>query len=290
VPGQLSELQRLFGQSEQLLGGQQGLFDQDILPLLQELSRTGLRTDTAGIREAALRGFERETVPLALEQLSGDFGLRSTGTRNLLVEQGRDLEADLAGIEFEASELANQRRAGAPGLFQNILGQQFGQQGQLFGQQQGLFGSQLAGAGGLGQVAGLLQQLDPSNRLLQAFLQLSSGGGAVPFQPGSPSPNVSAGNAGAVAGGAGALITAVCWIAAELYGWNSIERMLARGFIINWSERSVVGNVVRKLYTRFGERIAVASRTHPWLRKLCKVFIGWAVANGRREFAYGNYT
>jgi hypothetical protein len=98
-------------------------FAENIVPTLEALTSTGLRTDTEGIKSAAREGFQEETVPGAMEHFGGDFGLRGTHTSNVLGQLGRGLERDLAGLDFEADEAATQRRMQAQSLAANLFNQ-----------------------------------------------------------------------------------------------------------------------------------------------------------------------
>lgn len=112
-----------------------GFLAQDLLPAVDELLRTGFRTNTEGIRRGALREFERTTVPTALERVGSEFGLASTATRDALLQEAADLENALAELDFEASEAAAGRRAAGTaaagdiigGALENILGLEAGQ-------------------------------------------------------------------------------------------------------------------------------------------------------------------
>ena len=82
LPGQLAESEAFFGEN--------------IAPALEELVTTGFRSDTEGIRRAAMGGFREEALPMIYENLAGDFGLSGTHTGNIAQREARGLMRDLA--------------------------------------------------------------------------------------------------------------------------------------------------------------------------------------------------
>jgi len=122
---------------------------------LQDLIATGNPVDVSSVIEGAQRRFGRETVPLALEKLAGDFGVQSSSTRDALLQEAADLEAELAGLEVGAQETARERQLEAT----------LGGAGALTGF-----------AGGLGTTAVLQEQLrqatDPAQFILQTIERL----------------------------------------------------------------------------------------------------------------------
>jgi hypothetical protein len=86
-------------------------------------------------------------------------------------------------------------------------------------------------------------------------------------------------------GGAGqsaGMAAMFCWIAAELYGENSIEFILARHWIFDvW--KGVIASIIQKLYLKFGPSIAKFIRYNKVSRRLLKKLFDRAVILGRKD-------
>jgi hypothetical protein len=83
--------------------------------------------------------------------------------------------------------------------------------------------------------------------------------------------------AGSLAGlGAGAAVALICWIAAALYGKDTVSFHLARRWIVHqW--RGPLATITRWLYRCYGERLA----RHRWLVELLRPLFDRAVQNAR---------
>lgn len=79
-------------------------------------------------------------------------------------------------------------------------------------------------------------------------------------------------------GGAG------CWIAATVYdGWSDPRVDEARNFIFNiWAKESILGAIVAKLYTKFGEKVAWLTKRSYVLRTIFKPLFDIAVRKNRK--------
>jgi hypothetical protein len=100
-------------QAQQGLDQMINLFDQSILPGLEELVGTGFRTDATPIAEQMLRQFQQETIPGLAEQysflggggstLSSDFGAAAS-------RAGGDIFSNIGGLQTQLDEAASGRR------------------------------------------------------------------------------------------------------------------------------------------------------------------------------------
>lgn len=129
------------------------------------------------------------------------------------------------------------------------------------------------------ELAGQFAQLAP-NLLTQGGNISVSGPGVSKSR--TPKDNSWMGEAiGGAAQGAGAAYAA-CWIAASLYGWYTPRFWLAREWIFELSGDGSFALLRRRLYLRYGERIASLLNAHPSLKLLARPFFAYFCWRAKR--------
>jgi hypothetical protein len=79
-------------------------------------------------------------------------------------------------------------------------------------------------------------------------------------------------SANAGSGGGGGMSSS-CWIAGVLYGEGSMEQLAIRAFL--GQQTSPFWNVINRLYTKFGERVAEFIKPRPWAQTMFVVPFNW---------------
>lgn len=77
-----------------------------------------------------------------------------------------------------------------------------------------------------------------------------------------------------------ASMAAMCWVAAEYYGWYTPEWFAARRWIVEgW--RGPLGDIFRRLYRRHGRRVAGWVRHNRLVRAALRPIFAWTLKRGR---------
>ena len=253
--------------------------------LKEQLARGGIVVEGDTLQEAT----SGSTAGIqALQSLKQRFDAIKFAEQQGAITQGQSLLLQGAGA------IAN--------IEQRRLGTAFGNTGALLPQQQqfGLFdptgnrlnqigaasqlgfGTSFQGFGSLSNATSAALQPYQFQRDLQ-FQANKSGGGI-----GSLLGGIAGTALGAYTGGLGFGLGSKkgCWIARAIYGDTSTEWVLARHYIFNkW--QGAIANIVRSLYSKYGERVAEIVKTNKLLKAILKPLFDRAVYNGANSILQG---
>jgi len=235
----------------------------------------------------------KEQLARAGIDVQGDTLAEATSTSTAGIQALESLKKRFDSIKFaeqqgaitQGQSLLLQGAGAIADIEQRRLGSVLGSSGALLPQQQqfGLFdptfnrlnqigaASQL-GFGQSGQLFGELQQgFGSAIGSLQANRDMQLQANIVGSQNANQLATAGIGAAGSFFG--------FCWIARTIYGTESIEWLLARLWIADeWKGK--FADMVRFLYVKYGERLALYIEKNNWLKRLLKPLFDIAVYNG----------